>query len=433
MTRTWVNRKVLLSGLPEAPGSRRQGGGGGGLRSLNGKWGKVVTYFCRDDTPCTPGTVLGATWPNAFGFAVELDDPTVVEDLVEESGGSGGRGESSGQPVVVLVLKENIQLLTDDNATEEERALTARNNAKTIKKFEAEERGRLDRARDEKKYKGRRRQTKRRGQTEGTCPCCDKPMDLCEEVEIELIAGPEGAIEMLKTSVRTQEQAAEAIVDFVNMVMYEVSSGYGAIKGCMCDNWSNALLRMRSHEPPAAMWHQREHEHGSGCEPMCEHFGNNPLQHPLPAMLGAGLGDAALNIAWRDEGGTRFAAVRLFMAFLVTQPPPMYIYSYDTHNVFQQLYSTLAAGTDEFAQVCGWGVCCCNFLLILVAPSVSCSCLDAPYTRSSKLPPSPAVSYCFPMSTTRLSYTSFTSQPPSSGCSPSSRHCLRKRLIVEAR
>ena len=43
------------------------------------------------------------------------------------------------------------------------------------------------------------------------------------------------------------------------------------------------------------------------------------------------------------------------------------------------------------------------FLSLPVAPSVSCSCLDAPYTRSSKLPPSPAVSYRLPMSTTRLS------------------------------
>jgi hypothetical protein len=45
----------------------------------------------------------------------------------------------------------------------------------------------------------------------------------------------------------------------------------------------------------------------------------------------------------------------------------------------------------------------CCFLLLPVAASVSCSRLDALYTRSSKLPPSPAVSYCLPMSTTRLS------------------------------
>ena len=45
----------------------------------------------------------------------------------------------------------------------------------------------------------------------------------------------------------------------------------------------------------------------------------------------------------------------------------------------------------------------CCFLLLPVAPSVSYSWLDAPSTRSSKLPPSPAVSYCLSMSTTRLS------------------------------
>ena len=43
------------------------------------------------------------------------------------------------------------------------------------------------------------------------------------------------------------------------------------------------------------------------------------------------------------------------------------------------------------------------FLLLPVAPSVSCSWLDALNTPSSKLPLSPSVSYCLPMSTTRLS------------------------------
>ena len=43
------------------------------------------------------------------------------------------------------------------------------------------------------------------------------------------------------------------------------------------------------------------------------------------------------------------------------------------------------------------------FLLLPVASSVSCACLYALYTRSSKLPPSPAVSRCLPMPTTGLS------------------------------
>ena len=38
-----------------------------------------------------------------------------------------------------------------------------------------------------------------------------------------------------------------------------------------------------------------------------------------------------------------------------------------------------------------------------IAPSVSCSCLDALNTPSSKLPLSPAVSRCLPLSATRLS------------------------------
>ena len=43
-------------------------------------------------------------------------------------------------------------------------------------------------------------------------------------------------------------------------------------------------------------------------------------------------------------------------------------------------------------------------LLLHVAPSVSCPCVDTRLTRRRKLPPSPAVSGCLPMSTTRLSF-----------------------------
>ena len=58
-------------------------------------------------------------------------------------------------------------------------------------------------------------------------------------------------------------------------------------------------------------------------------------------------------------------------------------------------------------RVSGWGVYCqasVGFLLLPVAPSVSCSFVDALLTRSSKLPPSPAFSQCPPMSTTCLSF-----------------------------
>ena len=46
---------------------------------------------------------------------------------------------------------------------------------------------------------------------------------------------------------------------------------------------------------------------------------------------------------------------------------------------------------------------CYDFLLLPVASSVSCSYVNALCTRSSKFPPSPAVSYCLPLSRTRLS------------------------------
>ena len=58
----------------------------------------------------------------------------------------------------------------------------------------------------------------------------------------------------------------------------------------------------------------------------------------------------------------------------------------------------------ELQQVSGWGVyrlvvqgaycqASVGFLLLPAAPSVSCPCLDALHTRSSKLPPSPSVSF----------------------------------------
>ena len=63
---------------------------------------------------------------------------------------------------------------------------------------------------------------------------------------------------------------------------------------------------------------------------------------------------------------------------------------------------------DKLSKVSGWGVYCYDFLLLHdflllpIAPSVSCSCSDALNTPSSELPLSPAVSLRLPMSTTRL-------------------------------
>ena len=57
---------------------------------------------------------------------------------------------------------------------------------------------------------------------------------------------------------------------------------------------------------------------------------------------------------------------------------------------------------QEGAKVCGWGVYCYDFLLLPITsyyflllpitPSVSCSCVDALNTPSSKFPLSPTVS-----------------------------------------
>ena len=62
-------------------------------------------------------------------------------------------------------------------------------------------------------------------------------------------------------------------------------------------------------------------------------------------------------------------------------------------------------------QVSGWGLYCCDFMLLPIAPYCSLLLLglalvsrrSTVYTRSSKLPPPPAVSFCLPLSTTHLS------------------------------
>ena len=64
------------------------------------------------------------------------------------------------------------------------------------------------------------------------------------------------------------------------------------------------------------------------------------------------------------------------------------------------------------------------FLLLPIAPSVSCSCLDALNTRSSKLPLSPTASRCLPLSATRLSLLlNPNPKASSSGSSHSSCRC----------
>ena len=66
------------------------------------------------------------------------------------------------------------------------------------------------------------------------------------------------------------------------------------------------------------------------------------------------------------------------------------------------------------SKVCGWGVYCYDFLLLPVTPSVSCSCVDALNTPSSKLPLSPTVSHRLPLSPAFCNPSKFTPQPPSS-------------------
>ena len=79
---------------------------------------------------------------------------------------------------------------------------------------------------------------------------------------------------------------------------------------------------------------------------------------------------------------------------------------------------------DLVSQVSGWGAYCqasVGFLLLPVAPGVSCLSVDALHTRSSKLPLSPNVSQCLPMSPNVYNPSKFTPQPPSKVIDSTSR------------
>ena len=56
-----------------------------------------------------------------------------------------------------------------------------------------------------------------------------------------------------------------------------------------------------------------------------------------------------------------------------------------------------------------------DFFLLPIASGVSCSCVDALHTCSSKLPPSPAVFRCLPLSPAVYNPSKFAPQPKPKG------------------
>jgi hypothetical protein len=70
---------------------------------------------------------------------------------------------------------------------------------------------------------------------------------------------------------------------------------------------------------------------------------------------------------------------------------------------------------EKAQKVCGWGVCCYDFLLHRMSAGVSRFCPDALYARSSTLPRSPALSCVLSTSTAFCNPSTFTPQPHPKG------------------
>jgi len=301
-----VNRRVRLKGLQSTTG-------------LNGEWGTVGRYKVREGR-----------------YEVTLD----------------GSQETTPPGKPRLVKPVNLELLSEAPATPEELAVCEARNAKTLadqRKEDAEHAERVQLSHAAESAPGHNESSqasktrRRRGLQSKICSCCDNPMELCVE-EPEFIEGTEGLVGVL-ASTDCHSYDSEAVNDMVGGVLDAAYSGYGCVKGCDCGNWKRAPLLSYGCGKPS--WF----EPGGAPVGGCEHRGQNPLQHPLPRLHAAGLGEAALNVAWRDEPGTRFASVRLFMAFAACLPPPQYIYVEQFAVVFGQLHSVLssAPGGDEVA------------------------------------------------------------------------------------
>lgn len=228
---------------------------------LNGQWGNVGYYVA-----------------SRGRYAVEMD------------------GSANGD-LPLVIKRDNLERLALGRATPEELARCDMMNklamAESNKDQIAEEGAESKPRATPKKKIGRG------GIATNICPCCDGTMTLCETVKKEYLSLEE-VVRVLSSLDKTQGLGAEGIVEAVYNVMDAVSSGYATLRGCQCDHWSAAPILSAMPELRGA----------SGC---CEHLGNNPLQRPLPSVLDADIAGAVLNIAWRNEERTRFAAVRLFM------------------------------------------------------------------------------------------------------------------------
>ena len=152
---------------------------------------------------------------------------------------------------------------------------------------------------------------------------------------------------------------------------------------------------------------QEEHEKSkNGREKDSEEDSEEETGSSSSTNVGIGIA----NLPWRPGPlRKRDAPVVLWHVRIISEGPSKNVFEYE-RATFEHLKSAIDQGlqgeaegppSDQrlprarhvvLSQVCGWGVYCYDFLLLPIAPSVSCSCVDALNTPSSKPPLSPTVS-----------------------------------------
>ena len=257
--------------------------------SLNGQWGKTICFDVREQR-----------------FQVRLD-------LSREC---------------ILVKPDNVEIITNRMAQTDEKRHQER-KAHNAEVYRTRSQPRASPPPERKKSS---KLQSRGGAHPHLCSCHNEPMTLCEnEAENTMIEAGPGSLKLLASSEigHFDGQDLSALTSILLQDCYEF--GYQAIAGCECESWREQTISENYPEQFAG----------------CCHFGNNPLQPPLPDYYNNGLAAAMLNLAWRDDDETRFAAVELFVALIVTSPPPQYIFSPDFFFAQLQLYMTLCSGHSD--------------------------------------------------------------------------------------
>ena len=116
---------------------------------------------------------------------------------------------------------------------------------------------------------------------------------------------------------------AGIVAEITDILFHEASKCYRTKPNCPCDGFFKGPLfhQMKSFgHPLVKQW--SVDEDGRKVDGGCVHAGNNPLGKALVEMREAGLDDAVLHIAFRDDDATRIHAVRLYILHCLACPPP---------------------------------------------------------------------------------------------------------------